>query len=41
MLDGLDGMGPKGAYVHSRKEFAYLASLPEAAKRVAVILYNL
>ena len=37
----LDGMGPKGGGVHSRNEFAYLASLPEAAKRVATILYNL
>ena len=37
----LDGMGPKGGGVHSRSEFAYLASLPEAAKRVATILYNL
>ena len=37
----LDGMGPKGGGVHSRNEFAYLASLPEAAKRVATILYHL
>lgn len=37
----LDGMGPKGGGVHSRNEFAYLASLPEAAKRVATILYSL
>ena len=37
----LDGMGPKGGGIHSRSEFAYLASLPEAAKRVATILYNL
>ena len=37
----LDGMGPKGGGVHSRNEYAYLASLPEAAKRVATILYHL
>ena len=37
----LDGMGPKGGGIHSRNEFAYLSSLPEAAKRVTTILYNL
>lgn len=37
----LDGFGPKGGGVHSRNEFSYLASLPEAAKRVATILYHI
>ena len=37
----LDGMGPQGGGVHSRNEFAFLASLPHAAKRMATILINL
>lgn len=37
----LDGMGPQGGGVHSLNEFAYLASLPLAAKYVTTILYHL
>ena len=37
----LDGLGPRGGGVHSLNEFAYLASLPEAAKRITTILCNL
>ena len=37
----LDGMGPRGGGVHSLKEFAYLSSLPEAAKRMATILTHI
>lgn len=37
----LDGMNPQGGGIHSLNEFGYLASLPEAAKQVATILYNL
>lgn len=37
----LDGMGPRGGGVHSLNEFAILASMPAAAKRVATILYHL
>jgi len=37
----LDGMGPQGGGIHSLNEFAYLASLPWAAKQVATILYHL
>lgn len=33
----LDGFGVEGGRIHSREEFAYLASLKEAAKRMAVI----
>ena len=34
----LDGLGPRGGGVHSLNEFAYLESLPFAAKRITTIL---
>lgn len=37
----LDGMGPVGGGVHSRKEYAVLASLPASTKQLATILYYL
>jgi len=33
----IDSIGPSGGRIHSLGEFAYLASLPEAAKRLAAV----
>lgn len=37
----LDSVGPSGGCVHSLREYAYLSSLPEAAKRIATVLYHI
>ncbi|MBQ3252538.1 MAG: M20/M25/M40 family metallo-hydrolase [Oscillospiraceae bacterium] len=37
----LDGLGPMGGGVHSLNEFAFLSSMPAAAKRIATILSHL
>lgn len=37
----LDSVGPSGGSVHSLREYAYLDSLPEAARRIATILYHI
>ena len=37
----IDSIGVEGGYIHSKKEFAYLVSLKESAKRIASIIYGL
>ena len=37
----IDSLGTRGGGSHSIKEFAYLSSLADAAKRIAVIAYNI
>ena len=41
LVDGLDGLGAKGAGAHSPKEFIDLKSLPDQIKRAAVLIYRL
>ena len=36
----VDGLGVDGNYIHSVNEFAYISSLVESAKRLAVIAYS-
>lgn len=35
----VDSIGAEGGYIHSEKEYAYIKSLSESAKRVAAIVY--
>ncbi len=37
----VDSIGVYGGYIHSKEEFAYLSSLSEAAKRLAIVAYTL
>lgn len=37
----LDSLGPRGGNVHSKDEYAILTSMAEAARRIAVIIFNL
>ncbi len=37
----VDSIGVDGNYIHSKDEFAYLSSLSESAKRLAIVAYNL
>lgn len=37
----LDSMGPRGGGVHSEREFAWLSTMPEAARQMAVIICGL
>ena len=37
----VDGMGNLGGFIHTPKEYAILSSLPEYAKRLAVLAWNL
>ena len=37
----VDSIGVYGGYIHSKEEFAYLSSLGESAKRLAIVAYSL
>lgn len=37
----IDSIGVEGGYIHSKKEYAYLESLKDSAKRIAAIIYGL
>ena len=37
----VDSIGIRGGFIQSRKEFAYISSLAEAAKRIAAVAYGI
>ena len=37
----IDSIGVEGGYIHSKKEYAYLESLKDSAKRIAAIIYGI
>ena len=37
----VDSIGVRGGYIHSPLEYAYLSSLAESAKRMAVVAYKI
>ena len=37
----LDSLGVRGGYIHTLKEYAYMDSLTESAKRIAAIVYDI
>jgi glutamate carboxypeptidase len=41
LVDGLDGLGAKGAGAHSPNEFVDLKSLPDQIKRASLLIYRL
>ncbi len=40
-IPAIDSFGTEGAWIHSPKEYAYIASLPRAAKRLAVVAFGI
>ena len=41
LIDGLDGLGPRGFGSHSPREGVYLPSILDATERAAILIYRL